>query len=201
VLALTLAFLAAQTVALWPIPRSLQTGSTSLILSKNFKITNLHNPPSDLDAAVSRTLGHLSGDKLQRLVVGRASADQNVVQNAKQLSSLVLSIPAGTKVNSISAEAILPLGSRSEEYTLHVPSDGSAATLSANSTLGLLRGLTTFEQLWYDLNGAATYTLEAPISITDAPAFVSVVITFWCPMMLMLPQPYRGFMLDTARNL
>jgi hypothetical protein len=58
---------------------------------------------------------------------------------------------------------------------LHVPSDGSPATLSANSTLGLLRGLTTFEQLWYDLDGAATYTLEAPITISDAPAFVCII--------------------------
>jgi hexosaminidase len=65
---------------------------------------------------------------------------------------------------------------------LTVPADGSAATLKANSTLGLFRGLTTFGQLWYDLDNM-TYTIEAPISITDAPAY-----------------PYRGLMLDTARN-
>ncbi|KAG5732634.1 hypothetical protein E4T56_gene16912, partial [Termitomyces sp. T112] len=50
------------------------------------------------------------------------------------------------------------------------------------STLGLFRGLTTFGQLWYDLNGI-TYTLQAPFDIVDSPAF-----------------PYRGLMLDTARN-
>lgn len=157
---------------LWPIPRSLETGSTPLTLAKNFKITSLHNSPSDLNSAISRTLGYINNDKLQRLVVGRASADKAAVQHAKQLPSLVLLIPGGQKVNSIAEEAIKPLGTRSEEYTLHVPSDGSPATLSANSTLGLLRGLTTFEQLWYDLNGAATYTLEAPITIVDSPAFV-----------------------------
>lgn len=160
--------------ALWPIPRSLDTGTTPLILAKNFNIVGLRNSPSDLSGAISRTLGHLSNDKLQRLVVGRAAADKAAVQHAKQLSALTLSLSSGVKANSISEEAIKPLGSRSEEYILHVPSDGSTATLSANSTLGLLRGLTTFEQLWYDLDGAATYTLEAPIAITDSPAYVSV---------------------------
>jgi hexosaminidase len=85
-------------------------------------------------------------------------------------------------VRSISDEATDVLESRDEAYTLTVPSDGSVATLEANSTLGLFRGLTTFGQLWYEYDGV-TYTLEAPIQIHDAPAY-----------------PYRGFMLDTARN-
>ena len=76
-----------------------------------------------------------------------------------------------------------PLGSRDESYTLSVPADGRPATLSANTTLGLLRGLSTFQQLWF-AHGSETYMLGAPLSIADAPAF-----------------PYRGFMLDTARNL
>lgn len=181
--------------ALWPIPRALQTGSTPLILAKNFQIVSVRSSPSDLDDAVSRTIGHLNDDKLQRLVVGRASTDKATVQHAKQLSSLVLSIPNGKKVNSIMEEAIKPIGSRSEEYTLHVPSDGSPATLAANSTLGLLRGLTTFEQLWYDLDGAATYTLEAPISISDSPAFVSVCIEIRFKLLnniLAIPWIYAG---------
>ncbi|KAH7928429.1 glycoside hydrolase family 20 protein [Leucogyrophana mollusca] len=74
------------------------------------------------------------------------------------------------------------LESRNEAYSLSVPSDGSAATLKANSTLGLFRGLTTFSQLWYEYDGAI-YTPEAPIDISDWPVY-----------------PYRGFMLDTARN-
>ncbi|EKM49790.1 glycoside hydrolase family 20 protein [Phanerochaete carnosa HHB-10118-sp] len=181
-IALAISFVVPVT-ALWPIPRQLETGSTPLVLASDFKIDNLDSPPSDLGAAVARTLDHLSTDKLERLVVGRASADKAAVQDAKALPSLVLAVPQGAKVNSIADEAIMPLGSRSEEYTLTIPSDGSPATLTANSTLGLFRGLTTFEQFWYDLDGAATYTLEAPVSITDFPAF-----------------PYRGLMLDTARN-
>ncbi|EGN98182.1 glycoside hydrolase family 20 protein [Serpula lacrymans var. lacrymans S7.3] len=71
---------------------------------------------------------------------------------------------------------------RDEAYSLSVPSDGSAAILKANSSLGLFRGLTTFSQLWYEYDGT-TYNPEAPIEITDWPLY-----------------PYRGFMLDTARN-
>ncbi|KAJ2926079.1 hypothetical protein H1R20_g11013, partial [Candolleomyces eurysporus] len=83
---------------------------------------------------------------------------------------------------SISEEAVAAIESRAEAYTLTVPADGSEAVLTASSSLGLFRGLTTFGQLWYDLDGA-TYSLQAPISINDSPAY-----------------PYRGFMLDTARN-
>ena len=116
--------LVAQVHGLWPIPRSLQTGSTPLILAKTFHIASIQNPPSDLTGAISRTLGHINNDKLQRLVVGRASADKAAVQHAKELPSLTLSLSKGAKANSISEEAIKPLGSRSEEYTLHIPSDG-----------------------------------------------------------------------------
>ncbi len=98
-----------------------------------------------------------------------------------------------------------------EAYTLDIPADGSAATLSANSSLGVLRGLTTLQQLVYllpsnntqgqataaapkltpDSNITATsttpdstlYIYGVPLRISDRPAF-----------------PYRGLLLDTARN-
>ncbi|CAL1713569.1 unnamed protein product [Somion occarium] len=168
---------------LWPIPRSLETGSVALKLANSFRITaNVPHPPSDLSDAISRTVGHLRTDKFERLVVGRGSADSETIQHARELKSLTLALAPGSPVRSISDEAILPIESRSEEYTLHIPSDGSAASIEANSTLGLLRGLTTFEQLWYFFDGQV-YTLEAPVSITDSPAY-----------------PYRGLMLDTSRN-
>ena len=83
-----------------------------------------------------------------------------------------VSLVDGATLRNITEEARLPIGNRSEEYALTVPADGSSATLTANSTLGLLRGLTTFEQLWYQYSGQI-YTIEAPISITDSPAYVS----------------------------
>ncbi|TFK70530.1 N-acetylhexosaminidase [Pluteus cervinus] len=195
-------FLAPAVNALWPLPQQLTTGSTPLRLSNGFdiKFKGINNPPQDLKDAVSRTEKFLSNDKLQALVADRGASSASQIQRAKQLTSLVLSLDStgghhkraadatantnslGNKIKSISDEAVAPIGQRSEGYTLTIPADGSAAVLSANSTLGLFRGLTTFSQLWYDWNGN-TYTLQAPINIADYPKY-----------------PYRGFMLDTARN-
>ncbi|KAF8895205.1 N-acetylhexosaminidase [Infundibulicybe gibba] len=169
---------------LWPIPRSLQSGKTLVKLGTTFDIqVQATNPPSDLLDAIDRTKSHIHNDKLQRLIVGRGANNMSELAKAPSLSRLVLSIRAGHAIRSISEEAIQPISSRSEGYSLTVPSDGSSAVLTADSTLGLLRGLTTFEQLWYDLDGT-TYAYETPIKIdNDAPAY-----------------PYRGLMLDTARN-
>ena len=161
-------------LALWPLPRSLSTGSSALKLAPTFDIhLNIAHPPSDLEDAVTRTKSFLKDDKLGRLVVGRGASDASAVQHAKTLRTLELSLGHAAPVRSITDEAQLAMGTRSEGYTLHIPADGSTATLSANSTLGLFRGLTTFEQLWYEYSGQV-YTIEAPISIADSPAYVSV---------------------------
>jgi hexosaminidase len=140
---------------------------------------------------------------LERLVIGRGANDASAIKSAKQLSSLTVSLTSTNgKVLSISEEAMGLLESRDEAYSLTVPGDGSAASLTANSTLGLFRGLTTFGQLWYEYGGA-TYTLEAPIKIHDAPTYVRFRILLACleiEVDIMLWQPYRGLMLDTARN-
>ncbi|TFK34865.1 beta-hexosaminidase [Crucibulum laeve] len=170
--------------AVWPLPKQFTTGSTPLRLASGFsiKLSGIQNAPKDLTDAVTRTKGFLSKDKLQALVPDRGASSAATIKSAKTLKSLTLSLTSGSKVRSISDESIVDVESRSEGYTLTIPADGSDAVLKANSTLGLFRGLTTFGQLWYDWAGT-TYTLQAPFSIVDAPAY-----------------PYRGFMLDTARN-
>ncbi|KAH8085996.1 N-acetylhexosaminidase [Cristinia sonorae] len=186
-------------LALWPIPKTLQTGSTPLKLSSNFKINiNIPHAPSDLHAAVQRTITHLKTDNLQRLVKDRGAADLKAIHQhtTHTLSSLTLSLSgshtsAAAAVTSIAEEAVKPIGTRSEGYTVHVPADGSPATITANSTLGLFRGLTTFEQLWYTSAGGQVYTLESPVEITDFPSV---------PDGVDLGKPYRGLMLDTSRN-
>lgn len=166
--------------ALWPIPRSLETGADFIKLSESFDIKqNVDNPPQDLLDAISRTMSHIKDDKLQRLVVGRGANDSASISHAKSLSSLSISLLNGSASRPIAVEAVKPLAERSESYSLTVPSDGSPAILTANSTLGLLRGLTTFDQLWYDLQGV-TYSYQAPVKIKDdVPAFVSS-----CPLMV-----------------
>ncbi|CAA7261524.1 unnamed protein product [Cyclocybe aegerita] len=171
--------------ALWPIPRSLQAGDNLVKLSPDFQIQYaMPRPPQDLLDAVSRTIARLRSDKLQRLVVGRGESDSQRLPNAPSLTSLSLSLATTAgPVQSIMQEATKEITTRSEEYSLSVP-NGGVATVVANSTLGLFRGLTTFEQLWYDDSTGVTYTYQAPVTIVnDSPAY-----------------PYRGFMLDTARN-
>jgi hexosaminidase len=160
--------------ALWPIPKSLETGTTFLTLAHSFDIKlTVNHPPKDLLDAISRTKSYIRNDKLQRLAVGRGANDSAAVSHARSLPVLSVALSKGSAALSIAAEAVKPLAERSEGYSLTVPSDGSPATLTANSTLGLLRGLTTFEQLWYDLNGV-TYSYQAPVKIVDdVPAFVS----------------------------
>ncbi|KAG5721483.1 hypothetical protein E4T56_gene13238 [Termitomyces sp. T112] len=169
---------------LWPIPRNLQLGTTFLKLASSFDVEiNFNDAPQDLLDAVNRTKVYLETDGLRRLVVGRGQNDSTAIAQALELSHLTISLSSTIAPRSIAEEAILPLGTRSESYSLSIPSDGSPATLRADSTLGLFRGLTTFTQLWYDFEGV-TYTYQAPVKIVnDTPAF-----------------PYRGFMLDTARN-
>lgn len=110
----------------------------------------------------------------QRLVVGRGASDNTAIQGAQSISSLTVSLVQGKPVNSIASESVKEITSRSESYILSVPSDGSSASLTANSTLGLFRGLTTFGQLWY-YYGGDIYTLEAPVEITDTPAYVCLI--------------------------
>lgn len=171
--------------ALWPQPRSLQEGSTALKLSGSFDITidgHIHNAPTDLHQAVLQAKNYVKQDKLGRLVVGRGAVDVPAYSKAKSLSKLTLTLGSGAVAHPIATEAQKAPEARDEAYTLHVPSDGSGATLSANSTLGLYRGLTTFTQLFF-YNAGTTYLLNAPLHIEDSPAY-----------------PYRGFMLDTSRN-
>jgi hexosaminidase len=172
--------------ALWPLPKDLQTGSKALRLADNFDIQlSVQGAPADLKAAVTRTKGYLKTDKLQRLIVGRGENDRAAIKSAKELSSLTVSLTSSGTVRSISEEAMDALEDRIEGYSLTVPGDGSAASLKANSTLGLFRGLTTFGQLWYEFDDI-TYTLEAPIQIKDAPAYVCFRILMSSPTLRLM---------------
>ncbi|TFK27667.1 beta-hexosaminidase [Coprinopsis marcescibilis] len=179
-----LLFLGPCVVALWPLPTQISTGTTALRLSADLQISldGVRNAPADLRDAVARTRDFLRRDKLQLLVPDRGASLKSRITSAPLLRSLRVTLTGTEPTRPIAEEAIAAIETRQEGYTLNVPADGSAATLTATSTLGLFRGLTTFSQLWYDLDGD-TYTVQAPFAITDAPKYV-----------------YRGFMLDTSRN-
>jgi hexosaminidase len=174
---LSLALLAVSPVsALWPLPAQLQSGSTPLTLSPSFHISiSASGASADLHAAAAATAQRLKADKLGRLVPGRGAGDAPALAHAHALPSLTLALAPGTShlSASIAQDAIGPLGKRDEAYALSVPADGKGAVLTAKSALGLFRGLSTFEQMWYSYE-SKIYTVEAPYTITDAPAYVCV---------------------------
>ena len=70
-----------------------------------------------------------------------------------------------------------------ESYTITI-SESGAADIKSNSTLGTIRALQTFEQLFYAYSDLSrVYTPLAPISIVDSPRW-----------------PHRGLNLDISRN-
>ncbi|TDL19714.1 N-acetylhexosaminidase [Rickenella mellea] len=171
--------------SIWPLPRKVSNGTTVIILDDYFDITyDFFDVPVDLKLAVDRTKRYLAWDQLSRLVVDRGLSDK--IENfdkpeTPRLFELRLEL-TNSDSRSICDEAIADWESRDESYTLLIPADNSAAILSAKTTLGLFRGLTTFTQLFYTFE-EVLYTPYAPLTVEDAPAY-----------------PYRGFMLDTARN-
>lgn len=64
-----LVLLAPAAQCLWPIPRSLQTGTTALKLSPDFTIkVNFQDAALDLSDAILRTKSYLINDKLQVII-------------------------------------------------------------------------------------------------------------------------------------
>jgi len=162
--------------ALWPMPRNLQTGTTLVKLAPTFdiQVQGISQVPQDLLDAISRTKTRLHSDKHQRLVVGRGATDKTALTHAPSLSKLTLSVSGSKSLQSIMHETTKDIESRSEGYSLSLPSSNSGtATITADSSLGLLRGLTTFEQLFYDDGTGVSYTYQAPVTIkNDSPAYV-----------------------------
>jgi hexosaminidase len=72
-------------------------------------------------------------------------------------------------------------GEVDESYQLQITLDGQV-NIIANTSIGIVRGLTTFTQLFYQHYDRHAYTPYAPVQIVDQPAF-----------------QHRGLNLDLAR--
>jgi len=75
-----------------------------------------------------------------------------------------------------------PVSPIDESYTLSVPTSGEVL-ITANSSIGLSYGLTTFSQLFFQHSNGGAYTKLVPVTVSDVPKF-----------------PHRGLNMDTARN-
>lgn len=74
------------------------------------------------------------------------------------------------------------VGTVDESYELKLNEDGDVG-ITANSSVGVVRGLATFTQLFYQHSEGGAYTPLAPVTIFDAPKF-----------------QHRGINLDVSRN-
>lgn len=203
-----------------PLPTSFTTGYRPIYLARDLRIrlepALQSQAPEDLLRAVERTKANLTRTRFEYLSPSRGS-DFHVSGAHHTLSELVLKLVGregqgdDLDLRSIKecAQAEVEERPELEAYKLSIPLTGSAA-ITAGSTLGLLRGLTTFEQLFYyypprepsasaawdDVNRTAgevyiavdsgsdgLYAPVAPYEIDDKPAF-----------------GWRGLLLDTSRN-
>lgn len=149
-----------------PLPTQYTTGEDVLCLSSDFEIrlekslegTEL---PKDLLQAIKRTERRLWSNRHQYLSVqlGAEFFSSGLKEGCKHsLKILHVSIDHGGDgvVESIMHSAIRPAEERPnlERYTLSVPLEGQAV-LKTPTALGALRGLTTFENLFYYLPNSA----------------------------------------------
>ena len=97
----------------------------------------------------------------------------------KQYISVVNLVQNGTDpANLLSALD----GDVDESYSLELTTSGTV-TITASTSIGIVRGLTTFSQLFFEHSAGGSYTNLAPVSIQDAPKFA-----------------HRGLNMDVARS-
>jgi hexosaminidase len=134
-----------------------------------------------VQAAVSRTLAGIFNSKFVPWQMHKPGSkfEPDLAQGQKWLQTLQI-----VQTGEDQPSAFKPLaGEVDESYNLTVSAEGDVQ-LTAVSSIGVLRGLETFSQLFYQHSaGTFWYTPYAPVAIQDAPKF-----------------PHRGIMLDTARH-
>lgn len=174
-----------------PLPTKYDTGSEVICLSTDFQISVDSSASQDLHDAIERTLEHLKESKHEYLSIWHGSEFFKDTSECQYwLSSLVLSFDGDAHpTKSILDGAIQQPEERVEweAYHLTVPTNGTA-TLTAASALGLFRGLTTFEALFFYLPEQSDYSSQmmtmrwnwrggwlyapfGPYEIWDKPAF------------------------------
>lgn len=158
-------------IDVWPMPRTLTTGTTPTNLDPEFNFNCVMNGggvcPDPLPAAFIRY--------------------NNILFFADAPTPLPLGSITITGLNiTILANLPLTLGV-SENYTLTVPVNGTA-TLQADTQWGALRGIESFSQLfvwsgYYGTNGSQYVLDSAPVTIVDYPRW-----------------PWRSLLIDSSRH-
>ncbi|EJC98416.1 uncharacterized protein FOMMEDRAFT_31874 [Fomitiporia mediterranea MF3/22] len=132
---------------------------------------------------------YLHNDKLQPLNVDRGVSLAGIISFSPQLTSLQLYLTDASSGTTISEEVVKPPKERDESYSLNIPAEGGEAKLTANTTLGLFRGLTTFGQLcflvddinrlldtisWVNLNQFHLHIIDSQSFLLKLPNFPEI---------------------------
>lgn len=150
-----------QQINVMPLPAKVQRGGGQLVIGLNFTVMNKGVDDARIDRAIQRFKAHLQIETGIPLDVAPPSTG-----------------PATLTVNAAQASKKYPELGEDESYTLDI--NTSNATLTAPTTLGILRGLQTFLQLVQ----ATPQGFAAPaVHIEDQPRF-----------------PWRGLMIDVSRH-
>ncbi|KAJ2726514.1 Glucosamine-6-phosphate isomerase (Glucosamine-6-phosphate deaminase) (GNPDA) (GlcN6P deaminase) [Coemansia sp. Benny D115] len=143
-------------LAVWPIPHTLEQGSSNTQASW-ISIGAKGNVGSIARSAIRRYSGIINGESF--------TAPVNYKQGEVKTSGAF----EGLEVSVEDTSDELGLGT-DESYTLDIPVSGKGV-LKAKTPYGAIRGLETFSQLVY-ANGKKSKAIQnTPIHIADAPAF------------------------------
>ncbi|KAH8553304.1 glycoside hydrolase superfamily [Umbelopsis sp. PMI_123] len=160
---------------LWPIPQSLSWGDGKLNIDNSFKFDAPNVP--ELQAAVARYKKLIWKERWTSVQLPYGNATTSSPVSHGKLKSITISVK--DKKADLTPDV-------DESYTISIPENASTGTITAQTIWGAMHALETFSQLvkaTSDSHDASLYVAKTPIKIKDAPVF-----------------PYRGVMLDTARN-
>ncbi|KAK7516144.1 putative cytochrome 52A4 [Phyllosticta citriasiana] len=158
--------------ALWPIPTKYTSGTDVLWIDGNVKV-DYENPDTGRTYKTIFDQSFVPWRFHPRFTSFEPSTD-----NKNFISSIVLKqnsadVVGFEKPNDTTVD---------ESYQLSVATSGEVK-ITANSSVGLVYGLTTFTQLFFKHTAGGSYTNLAPVEIQDAPKFA-----------------HRGINMDVARS-
>jgi hexosaminidase len=142
-----------------------------LVFSKLSNSTNSTSSPSDeiIGAAVQKTHETIfnHGYIPWRFHTRNSKFEPDASTNGtKAVKSITL-----VQKNKDSPNVLKPaVNEVDESYRLQLTVDGKV-TITANSSIGIARGLTTFSQLFFAHTAGGSYTPYAPVDVTDFPHF------------------------------
>ena len=146
----------------------------------NQNATGAITATSFLDAATQRTSYHLYNDAFipWKFHPRNQVFEPDLNDSRTTITGVTLRLNASDPATFYKPKA----GEVDESYTLNIQQNGQI-TITGLSSVGLLRGLSTLEQLFYAHSSGGIYTPYSPVSISDRPQFA-----------------HRGLNMDVARN-